>query len=94
MADVALYFDDSGFGGTAGSEDGWAAVANWQAGLGDGDYPTLSHLIENGWEDDLPGWRRIFSRLSRMIPRLSEPVRRAWRSSCLYSRIEPMVTVP
>jgi hypothetical protein len=55
MADVALYFDDSGFGGTAGSEDGWAAVANWQAGLGDGDYPTLSHLIENGWEDDLPG---------------------------------------
>jgi hypothetical protein len=55
MADVALYFDDSGFGGTAGSEDGWAAVANWQAGLGDGDYPALSHLIENGWEDDLPG---------------------------------------
>jgi intein/homing endonuclease len=55
MADVALYFDDSGFGGTAGSEDGWAAVANWQAGLSDGDYPTLSHLIENGWEDDLPG---------------------------------------
>jgi hypothetical protein len=55
MEDVALYFDDSGFGGTAGSEDGWAAVANWQAGLGDGDYPTLSHLIENGWEDDLPG---------------------------------------
>jgi hypothetical protein len=55
MADVALYFDGSGFGGTAGSEDGWAAVANWQAGLGDGDYPTLSHLIENGWEDDLPG---------------------------------------
>jgi hypothetical protein len=55
MADVALYFDDSGFGGTAGSEDGWAAVANWQAGLGDGDYPILSHLIENGWEDDLPG---------------------------------------
>jgi hypothetical protein len=55
MADVALYFDDSGFGGTAGSEDGWAAVANWQAGLSDGDYPALSHLIENGWEDDLPG---------------------------------------
>jgi hypothetical protein len=55
MADVALYFDGSGFGGTAGSEDGWAAVANWQAGLGDGDYPALSHLIENGWEDDLPG---------------------------------------
>lgn len=55
MADVALYFDDSGFGGTAGSEDNWAAVANWQAGLSDGDYPTLSHLIENGWEDDLPG---------------------------------------
>jgi hypothetical protein len=55
MADVALYFDDSGFGGTAGSEDSWAAVANWQAGLSDGDYPVLSHLIENGWEDDLPG---------------------------------------
>jgi hypothetical protein len=55
MADVALYFDGSGFGGTAGSEDGWAAVANWQAGLSDGDYPALSHLIENGWEDDLPG---------------------------------------
>jgi hypothetical protein len=55
MADVALYFDDSGFGGTAGPENGWAAVANWQAGLSDGDYPALSHLIENGWEDDLPG---------------------------------------
>jgi hypothetical protein len=55
MADVVLYFDDSGFGGTAGSEEGWADVANWQAGLSDGDYPALSHLIENGWEDDLPG---------------------------------------
>jgi hypothetical protein len=54
MADVALYFDGSGFGGTAGSEDDWAAVATWQAGLNADQYPTLGHLINNGWEDDLP----------------------------------------
>jgi hypothetical protein len=50
---VALYFDGSGFGGTAGSEDDWAAVATWQAGLNADQYPALGHLIGNGWEDDL-----------------------------------------
>jgi hypothetical protein len=79
MADVALYFDDSGFGGTAGSEDGWAAVANWQAGLGDGDYPALSHLIENGWEDDLPGRGR--SRCCRQVATVNAGSERDVRSN-------------
>src|SRR5207237_724530 len=54
MADVALYFDGSGFGGTAGPEDDWAAVVGWQSGLAADQYPALGHLVGNGWEDDLP----------------------------------------
>jgi hypothetical protein len=54
MADIAVYFDGSGLGGTVGSEDLWADVVGWESRLPNDQYLTLHHLVEQGWGDDLP----------------------------------------
>lgn len=55
MANVALFFDETGFGGTAGSDEAWAHVVAWEDSLPEDQYPTIHQLVANGWEDDLPG---------------------------------------
>lgn len=54
MADIGVYFDGSGLGGVVGDEGLWADVVNWEGELPGDHYPTIHHLIERGWEDDLP----------------------------------------
>lgn len=54
MADIAVYFDGSGLGGTVGNENLWTDIVNWEGGLPGDQYLTLHHLMEQGWEDDLP----------------------------------------
>ena len=33
---------------------GWADLSEWADGLDAGKYPALMHLVDHGWEDDLP----------------------------------------
>jgi hypothetical protein len=55
MPDVVAYFDSSGAGGTLGTLDDWAGLVAWvDTDVPADDYPCVHHLVENGWEDDLP----------------------------------------
>jgi hypothetical protein len=54
MADIAVYFDGSGLGGTVGNEDLWADVVGWESQLPNDSYLALHQLVESGWQDDLP----------------------------------------
>lgn len=54
MADIGVYFDGSGLGGTVGNEGLWADIVGWESQLPGDQYLTLHHLMEQGWEDDLP----------------------------------------
>jgi hypothetical protein len=55
MPDIVAYFDSSGAGGTLGTLDDWAGLVAWvDADVPTDDYPCIHHLVENGWEDDLP----------------------------------------
>lgn len=54
MAQIGVYFDGSGLGGTVGDEGLWADIVNWEGELPDDEYLTLHHLMERGWEDQLP----------------------------------------
>jgi hypothetical protein len=55
MPDVVVYFDSSGAGGTLSTLDDWAGLVAWvDVDVPTDDYPCVHHLVENGWEDDLP----------------------------------------
>lgn len=54
MAEIGVYFDGSGLGGVVGDEGLWADIVNWEGELPGDEYPTIHHLMEQGWEDRLP----------------------------------------
>jgi hypothetical protein len=68
MADIAAYFDGSGLGGTVGGEGLWADIVTWEGQLSDDRYLTLHHLMESGWEDDLPALQQDLSDAMRENP--------------------------
>lgn len=54
MPQVVAYFDETGLGGNLGSLDDWAGVVASLEDVPAEGYKHLHHLVENGWEDDLP----------------------------------------
>jgi hypothetical protein len=68
MADIAAYLDGSGLGGTVGGEGLWADIVTWEGQLPADKYLTLHHLMESGWEDDLPALQQDLSDAMRENP--------------------------
>jgi hypothetical protein len=68
MAEIGVYFDGSGLGGTVGGEGLWADIVTWEGQLPVDKYLTLHHLMESGWEDDLPALQQDLSDAMRENP--------------------------